>query len=400
MISGAPTNQARGMPRTGARVPVVLQVLPELVTGGVERGTVDVASAVVAKGWVSIVASAGGPMVGDLERAGVEHITLPLQSKKPWTMHRNAGALTELIFDRKIDIVHARSRAPGWSALIAARRIGTHFVTTYHGTYNATNPIKNLYNSVMARGEKVIAISDFIAAHIQQRHRLDPSKIVTIHRGIDTGLFDPKSVSAERIIQLATAWRLQDGMPVVMLPGRLTRWKGQSILIDALQHLGRDDVRCLLVGSDQGRTGYRHELDKLVHARNLDHVVHVVDHCRDMPAAYMLADVVISASTDPEGFGRVVVEAQAMGRPVVASDHGGARETVRPGLTGWLVPPGDPKALATAISEAISMDAGARARMAVAARAHVAEQFTVERMRSATIDLYQDILGVASAADS
>ncbi|MEQ8246571.1 MAG: glycosyltransferase family 4 protein [Alphaproteobacteria bacterium] len=380
--------------RSGPRVPAILQVLPELVTGGVERGTVDVAAAVASMGWVSIVASAGGPMVADLERVGSEHITLPLQTKRPWTMHRNAGALTELIFDRKVDIVHARSRAPGWSAMIAAKRIGTHFVTTYHGTYNATNPIKNFYNSVMARGERVIAISDFIARHIQQRHGVDPGRIVTIHRGVDVGLFDPERVSAERMIQLATAWRLQDGMPVIMLPGRLTRWKGQNVLIDALGHLGRDDVRCLLVGSDQGRTGYRYELEKLVHSRNLDHVVHIVDHCRDMPAAYMLADVVVSASTDPEGFGRVAVEAQAMGRPVVATDHGGARETVRPGETGWLVPPGDAKALADAISAAIAMDATARAKMATVARAHVVERFTAAQMRAATIALYQDVLGL------
>ena len=385
-----PGSETSGI-RAGA--PVVLQVLPELVTGGVERGTVDIASAVVAKGWVSIVASAGGPMVADLERAGVEHITLPLQSKKPWTIHRNAGALTELAFDRKIDIVHARSRAPAWSALIAARRIGAHFVTTYHGAYNAANPVKNLYNSVMARGEKVIAISDFIANQIQQRHRIEKDRIVTIHRGVDVDLFDPQKTSAERIIQLANAWRLQDGMPVIMLPGRLTRWKGQSVLIDALRHLGRDDVRCLLVGSDQGRKGYRQDLDKLVRDRGLQNIVHIVDNCRDMPAAYMLADVVISASTDPEAFGRVAVEAQAMGRPVVASDHGGARETVLPWQTGWLVTPDDPKSLAAAIADALALEAEARTRMAEVARAHVLKHFTVDQMRAATIDVYQRVLG-------
>ena len=395
MNSSNQTMPDRRSGATGGRKPVVLQVLPELVTGGVERGTVDIASAVAAKGWVSIVASAGGPMVADLERAGVEHVTLPLQSKKPWTIHRNAGALTELAFDREIDIVHARSRAPAWSAMIAARRIGAHFVTTYHGAYNANNPIKNLYNSVMARGEKVIAISDFIATQIQQRHKIERERIVTIHRGVDVELFDPKKTSAERIIQLANAWRLQDGMPVIMLPGRLTRWKGQSVLIDALGHLGRDDVRCLLVGSDQGRKGYRQDLDKLVRDRGLDNIVHVVDNCRDMPAAYMLADVVVSASTDPEAFGRVAVEAQAMGRPVVASDHGGALETVLPWQTGWLVTPDDPKALASAISDALALDASAREKMADVARAHVLEYFTVDQMRAATLEVYQHVLDSA-----
>jgi glycosyltransferase involved in cell wall biosynthesis len=375
--------------------PVVLQVLPELVTGGVERGTVDIATAIANSGWVSIVASAGGPMVADLERAGVEHVTLPLQSKKPWTIHRNAGVLTELAFDRKVDIIHARSRAPAWSAMIAARRIGAHFVTTYHGAYNAANPVKNLYNSVMARGERVIAISDFIAQQIQQRHKTEASRIVTIHRGIDVDLFDPQKTSAERIIQLANAWRLQDGMPVIMLPGRLTRWKGQSVLIDALSHLGRDDVRCLLVGSDQGRKGYRQDLDKLIRDRGLEHIVHVVDNCRDMPAAYMLADVVVSASTDPEAFGRIAVEAQAMGRPVVASDHGGARETVIPWQTGWLVKPDDSNALATAIAEALALDPAEREKMAEVARAHVLKQFTVAQMRAATLAVYRQILDQA-----
>jgi len=333
-------------------------------------------------------------MTVDLERVGAEHITLPLDSKNPWIMHRNAGALTELIYDRKVDIVHARSRAPAWSARSAARRIGCHFVTTYHGTYNASNPVKNFYNSIMARGERVIAISEFIARHVARRHGVEDSRLVTIHRGVDLSLFDPQRVSAERMIQLATAWRLPDGMPVVMLPGRLTRWKGQRVLIEALEQLGRDDIRCLLVGADQGRTGYRQELERMVRERNLEPVVHIIDNCRDMPAAYMLADVVVSASTDPEGFGRVAVEAQAMGRPVIASDHGGARETVIHGRTGWLVPPADPEALAEAIDKAVNLNSSEREAMAVAARRNAEQRFSVERMRAATLDVYRAVMGL------
>ncbi len=374
------------------RKPVILQVVPALVTGGVERGTIDIAAAVAAEGWTSLVASSGGPMVAELDRVGAQHITLPLASKNPWIMHRNAGALTELLYDRKVDIVHARSRAPAWIAFVAAKRIGCHFVTTYHGAYNAANPIKNFYNSIMARGARVIAISDFIARHIARRHGVSGAKIVTIHRGIDLSLFDPGHVSAERMIQLATAWRLQDGMPVIMLPGRLTRWKGQTVLIEALKVLGRDDVRCLLIGSDQGRHGYRGELEKMVRDRGLENVIHVIDNCRDMPAAYMLADVVVSASTDPEAFGRVAVEAQAMGRPVIASNHGGARETILAGETGWLVPPDDPQALAEAIRKAIALSGGDRQTMAMVARAHVERHFSVERMRAATLDVYRGVL--------
>jgi len=373
-------------------LPTVLQVLPALATGGVERGTIDIALALKAAGWSSIVASSGGAMVNELDRGGVTHITLPLQSKNPFVMRSNASALVRLIREHQVDIIHARSRAPAWSALSAARRTGAHFVTTFHGTYNAQNFFKRRYNAVMARGERVIAISDFIARHVQERYGTDPARIRTVPRGVDVGIFDPAAVPAVRMIALATAWRLPDGMPVVMLPGRLTRWKGQAVLIDALAELGRSDVRCLIVGSDQGRTGYREELEQQVAARNLGSVVHIVDHCRDMAAAYMLADVVVSASTDPEAFGRVAAEAQAMGRPVVATDHGGSRETVVPGETGWLVRPGSPSDMAQAIREALGLNARNRAVMAAKARAHVLENFTVARMQDQTLAVYREVL--------
>jgi len=377
----------------GDRPPVVLQVLPALVTGGAERGTVDVAAAIVAAGWTSLVVSTGGPMVGEVERAGGEHIVMPLDTKNPIGIHANAERLAGLIYDRGVDIVHARSRAPAWSAFLAAKRMGCHFVTTYHGTYNAQNAFKRWYNSVMARGERVIAISEFIAEHVRARYDVGDDRLVTIPRGIDLAVFDPTRVSAERIIALANAWRLPDGMPVIMLPGRLTRWKGQTVLIEALAALGRTDVRCLLVGSDQGRTGYREKLQHLIAQRGLDRIVHIVDLCRDMPAAYMLADVVVSASTDPEAFGRVAAEAQAMGRPVVATDHGGARETVIPGETGWLVPARDPAALSTAIAEALAIPPETRDRLGAASRAHVAKSFTVERMCASTLAVYRSVLG-------
>jgi glycosyltransferase involved in cell wall biosynthesis len=381
-----------------AAPPAVLQVLPALDTGGVERGTVDVAAALARAGGRSFVASAGGQMVHEIERAGATHVTLPLNSKNPLVMHRNAADLAALVYDNGIDIVHARSRAPAWSAWSAARRTRRHFLTTFHGTYNAGNPLKRAYNAVMTRGERVIAISGFIARHVATVYRVDPARIVTIPRGVNTGSFDPAHVSAERVIQLATNWRLPDGMPVVMLPGRLTRWKGQTVLIEAIARLGRRDVCCLLIGSDQGRTGYREELENLIRTRDLGGVVRVIDHCRDMPAAYMLADVVVSASTDPEAFGRVAVEAQAMGRPVVVSDHGASRETVREGETGWFFPPGDVAALAGALSEALALAPDRRQAMASRARRHVETNFTVDLMCRRTIALYAEITGVAGRA--
>ena len=381
-----------------ARRPVILQVLPALETGGVERGAVDVAAAIAAAGWTSLVASSGGHMVLELDRGGAEHITLGLDSKNPFALRRNTAALARIIRSRGVDIIHGRSRGPAWSALMAGRRTGIRFVTTYHGTYNAQTYFKRRYNSVMAKGERVIAISDFIAGHINERYDVADGQLVTIPRGVDVDVFDPARTSAERIIQLATGWRLPDGMPVIILPGRITRWKGQGVLIDALARLGRTDIRCLLIGSSTGRESYRKELEGTIARHGLSGIVHIVDNCRDMPAAYMLADVVVSASTDPEAFGRVAAEAQAMGRPVVATDHGGAQETVLPGKTGWLVPPGDPEALTTALNEALALQSGPREAMARQARNHVCERFTVRSMCESTLDVYRQLLSAGPAS--
>lgn len=372
--------------------PTVLQVLPALVTGGVERGAVDVAAALVAAGWRAIVVSSGGPMAYEVERAGARHVELPVHSKNPLVMRRNVDRLVELIEAEEVDIVHARSRAPAHSALAACRRTRARFVTTFHGTYNLGLPLKRWYNSVMTKGDRVIAISDFIARHIVETYGTDEGRIRMIHRGIDLDLFDPTQVSAERVIQLSRQWRLPDGVPVVMLPGRVTRWKGQTVLIEALANLKHGQVRCLLVGDDQGRDAYRAELEALIRRHDLESVVHIVGSCRDMPAAYMLADVVVSASTDPEAFGRVMVEAQALGRPVIAADHGASRELIRDGETGWLIPPGDAMALAVRLDTVLALDADSRQQLAEMAIANVRAHFSKARMCRATLDVYRELL--------
>ncbi|PKU22752.1 glycosyltransferase family 4 protein [Telmatospirillum siberiense] len=372
---------------------VVLQVLPSLVTGGVERGTIDVAGALVEAGWTSLVASNGGHMVRELDRLGAKHIQLPLHSKNPLVMRANIGRLEAVIRHYGVDVVHARSRAPAWSAFYAAKKTGAHFLTTFHGTYNlGMLGLKNAYNAVMTRGERVIAISHFIADHMQSVYHADPNKIRVVHRGVDLSRFDPARVSQERIIQLAQRWRLPDGYPVIMLPGRLTRWKGQTVLIEALAMLGRRDVRCLLVGSDQGRDAYTDELKSLVERRGLTDVVHIVGDCNDMPAAYMLTDVVVSASTDPEAFGRVIVEGQAMGRPVVATNNGAARENVLDGQTGTLVPPGNPAALAQALDAALAIGPDERESRAEVAIRFVRENFTRELMCARTLGVYDEVI--------
>jgi len=388
MTANAETSTAAAV--AGTRPPAVLQVVPRLVTGGVERGTVEVAGALVAAGWKAVVASAGGPMAREVERAGALHVELPLASKNPFVMRRNVGRLADLIRRERIDIIHARSRAPAWSALGAARRTGAHLVTTFHNAYGATSWLKQRYNAVMAQGERVIAISHFVAAHAAQTYGVPPERLRVVHRGVDFGRFDPERVTPERIIRLAREWQLPDGVPVVMLAGRLTRWKGQLVLVDAIAQLGRRDLRCAIVGSGDGH--YRQQLIATIAKRGLGGLFQIIEDCRDMPAAYMLADVVVSASTRPEGFGRVIAEAQAMGRPVIATDHGGAREIVRDGETGWLVPPGDARSLAAAIAAALDLDPAQRLAVAERAIAEMRAHFTTQAMTDRTLAIYEEIL--------
>jgi len=374
------------------RRPVILQIVPRLDIGGAERGTVDIARAVVEAGGTAIVVSEGGVLETELLRAKARHIVLPVASKSPFTIQRNIGRLVDLIRAEDVDLVHVRSRAPAWSALSAARRTGRPFVTTFHAPYNAGGSLKRRYNSVMARGDRVIAISDFIARHVRETYGVGEDRLRRIHRGVDIVGLDPSSVSSERVASLAARWNLPDGVPVVMLPGRLARWKGQSVMIEAMAQLDRQDVVCLLVGVGAGHDGLRRELEQSIVARGLQGRVVPIDGCQDMAAAYRLADVVVSASTDPEGFGRVAVEAQAMGVPVVATNHGAALETVEPGVTGWLVPPGDPLALAQAVGAALDLDAEARVRLAAIARARVVEHFSRARMCAATLAVYRELL--------
>ena len=403
-INGVPEEQ-NSEPRLDSigeldgRLATVLQVLPALGgTGGVERGTVEIAQAVVESGGRALVASAGGLLEHDLKRVGAEHFTLPVDSKNPFVMWANVARLSELIQKQNVDVVHVRSRAPAWSAFFAARRTARPFVTTFHGTYNEGGWLKRRYNSIMTRGARVIAISGFIAGLVRQRYGVPASVIRVIHRGVELERFDPAQISAERVVALATQWRLDDGLPVVMLPGLLSRWKGQTVFIEAIAKLNRTNLRCVLVGDDQGRTGYRSELEGLIEKYDLSEVVRFVDHCNDMPAAFMLADLVVSASTDPEAFGRIVPEAQAMGRPVIVSNHGGARETVIEGETGWLTEPGDAGALADAITRVLDLSEAARNQMAKRAIANVRENFSRQSMCTKTLEVYNDVLRLKMSA--
>ncbi len=374
--------------------PVVLQVLPALGGGGVERGTVEIAQAIAEAGGTPLVASAGGLHAPSVERAGGRNIIIPaMPSKNPWRIWRNTATLEAVIRSRRVDLVHARSRAPAWSAYWATRRTGTPFVTTYHGAYNENVPGKRAYNAVMAKGDIVIAISRFIAGLITARHHVDPARIRLIPRGVDPAIFDPDRVSPDRIMKLSREWRLIDGQPVVLLPGRISRWKGQAVLIEALARMATQDVCVVLVGADQGRSRLVAELSALADRLGVARRVRMVGHCADMPAALKLASVVVNASTDPEAFGRVVIEAQSMGCPVIGTDHGGAVETIEHDVTGWRVAPGNADHLAAALDYALRLSDAERAAVGQAARASVIAHFTTRRMQAATIAVYQELLG-------
>ena len=374
-----------------AYAPAVLQVVPALVTGGVERGTVETVAALVRHGFRAFVASSGGPMVREVEAAGGVHITLPLKSKNPLVMGLNIWRLSAVIRAHKIDIVHARSRAPAWSAWWAAMRSGVPFMTTFHSAYGAGSKGKIWYNSVMAKGARVIAISAFVADYAERTYGVARDRMRVIARGVDMAAFDPQKVTPERVEALRQAWNLREGMPLILLPGRLTRWKGQSVLVRALAQMKRRDFMCVIVGGGK-KTRYGQELAREIAQAGLAANVAIFDTCRDMAAAYCLADIVVVPSTRPEGFGRVVIEAQAMGAAVVASNHGGAKETVVPGETGWLTAPGDAGELAAALEKIMGLSPAARGALAARAMAHIRQNFTVETMTAKTLAVYRELL--------
>ncbi len=387
-----------GMVPPEATRPVVLQVVPDLQDGGLQRSAVDIAEALTAAGCTAVVASAGGPLEHRLTRAGAIHESVPLASRNPASIYSNIQRLIDVIERHQVDIVHARARAPGWSALTAAQRSGRHFVTSVHAAYPDGNLLQRRYNAVLVRGERVIATSQFIADYLRENHSVDPTRLRLIRRGVDLKSFSPESVSNERLIKRVNDWRLPDGQPVVMLPARLERRKGQSLLLEAVAKLGDLEFVCLLVGADSGRGNYRRELDELIQRYELAHRCVVLEHCDDMPAGYKVANVVVAAGSEPQSFVRTISEAQAMGRPVVTVDHGGAGEQVIAGHTAFLAPPNDAAGLASAIRRALELTEEQRERLAEEAITFTRRHFSRDEMCAQTLALYDEILRQAMAA--
>ncbi|MES2034380.1 MAG: glycosyltransferase family 4 protein [Pseudomonadota bacterium] len=375
----------------------LLQVTPELETGGAEQTTIDVAHAVIAAGGKALVATRGGRMAARLQQDGGRLAQMPVHSKNPLVMLGNTARLIDLIRKENVSVVHARSRAPAFSALWAAHATGVPFVATYHGIYKANSRLKRWYNAVMTKGDLVIANSEYTRDHLLAEHAVDPARVVTIPRGVDLTRFDPRKVPAARVEALRAAWGLPADDPrlVFVLGGRLSPIKGHLSIVEAarmMRDAERQDFVIVFAGDDQGRTGYREEILAAVAAAGLTDAVKVVGHCDDMPAAFLVCDIALLPTLKPESFGRAAVEPQIMERPVIVSNHGGAVETVLEGETGWKVAPGDDAAWAKAMSAAIDAGGVRRRAMGQFAASRARRLYSVDAMCDATLDVYLRVL--------
>jgi glycosyltransferase involved in cell wall biosynthesis len=379
----------------------VLQIIPDMGTGGAEKTTLDIGNELVRLGWTSTVASNGGRLVAALEAGGSTHLTLRMHSKNPLRIIANGFKLARIIKAQNVHIIHARSRAPAWSALIAARLTGVGFVTTYHGAYSQTNKLKALYNSVMARADTVIANSHWTADLIAQRHPWSKDKIVSIHRGTDFNEFAPDAISKARVGNIQQSWDISKDDFVVLKLARLTDWKGQKYLIEAVGLIidRHPNLKLVLAGDAQGRTAYKNQLLGLIEKHKLQERVILPGHCDDPAAAMACANAVVVASTDAEAFGRAAVEASAFEKPLIVTRIGAVVETVlsepevqHDEITGWKVAPANAQELADALSELLQMTQAQQHAVGKRARAHVTAHFSLEHMCSKTMAVYQALM--------
>ena len=387
--------------------PTILQIIPRLDTGGAELATIEITDAVVRAGGRAIVVTEGGRMAERVTAAGGELIAFDAGTKNPFAMWRNAARIVEIVAREQVDLIHARSRAPAWSALAAARRTGKPFVTTYHGAYGEKDPFKRAYNSVMARGDVVIANSQYTADLIRSRYNTPLERIAVIARGVDLDTFDAARIEPARMSALRAKWGIESGARVILHAARLTGWKGQAIVIDALAQLAArglgSDAVLVLAGDAQGRDGYVGELRERARACGVEDRVHLAGHVEDIAAAYATAYVTVVASIEPEAFGRAAAEALAVGCPVITTNLGAPPEIVlaEPAvavdrITGWVVPP-NADGLARALEFALSQSRGDREGMGQRAIADIRARFTLDAMKQQTLQVYDRLLGTRLA---
>jgi len=377
----------------------VLQVIPKLGYGGAETGCYDLAHYLSENNCFSYLVTSSGELLKYVNKKKVKVIRLPVHSKNPILILLNSIFLTFIILFFNISIVHARSRAPAWSCFLASKITKRKFVTTFHGTYNFKNPIKKFYNSVMVRSDLIIAGSNFVFNHINQNYSKYlnvKKKFLVIFRGINIDYFDTSTTIESEEDKLFKEWKLKVGRKIILLPGRLTSWKGQEVFIEALNkvniELGHQTFYAIILGSDQGRNLYKKKLLRLIDRYRLNDQVRFIDHCKNMPLAYKISDFVVSASIEPEAFGRVSVEAQSMQKPILASNIGGSNETIINDKTGFLFKSADSDSLSKKIIEIFSLDESTLKFMGIEGRKNVIKKFNIEKMCFSTYSEYKKLL--------
>ncbi len=377
----------------------ILQVIPRLGYGGAETGCYDLAHYLSENGCSSYIVTSGGELIKYIDKKKVKLIKLPVQSKNPLLILLNSLILILVILFFNISIVHARSRAPAWSCLFATKITRRKFVTTFHGTYNFKNPLKKYYNSVMLKSDLIIAGSNFIFSHINENYSkyLDLNKkFLVIFRGINTEYFNPNKIHQSDEKKLISQWNINKERPLILLPGRLTSWKGQEMFIEALNLVNKEmpeqPFSAVILGSDQGRNVYKKKLLRLVEQYRLNNQVQFFDKCELMPLAYKISDIIVSASIEPEAFGRVSVEAQSMEKPIIASNIGGSNETIVNDKTGFLFEAGKPEELSKKIIHALNLDESTLKFIGIEGRKNVIKKFNIEKMCFSTYSEYKKLI--------
>ena len=377
----------------------VLQVIPSLGYGGAETGCYDLAHYLPENNCSSFIVTSGGELLKFIDKKKVKLIKLPVHSKNPILILFNSIALIFIILFHNISIVHARSRAPAWSCLIATKITRRKFVTTFHGTYNFKNPIKKFYNSVMVRSNLIIAGSNFIFSHIKENYlkylNLE-KRFLVIFRGINIDYFDPSTTLDSEESELLSSWGVTRDKKLILMPGRLTTWKGQEIFIEALslvnKELGYQPFFAVILGNDQGRDVYTKKIKRLAEQYRLVSQLKFIKHCKNMPLAYKVSNLVVSASTEPEAFGRVVIEAQSMEKPIIASNIGGSNETIINNVSGFLFDSNNPESLSKKIIEVLNLDESRLKLIGIEGRKNVIKKFNVEKMCFSTYSEYKKLL--------
>ena len=379
----------------------VLQVIPKLGYGGAETGCYDIAHYLAEKDCSSYIVTSGGPLLKYVKKNKVKVFRLPVQSKNPFLILLNTILLSIIILFNNVNIVHARSRAPAWSCFLACFFTRRKFVTTFHGTYNYKSKLKKFYNSVMLRSKLTIAGSNFIFSHISENYNEylnKKKKLRVIFRGINLEYFNKKNISILKQEKMKEDWEISPNNFTVLMPGRLTYWKGQEILIEALNILIEDynktNSQVIFLGSDQGRKVYKKKLLNLALRYRLNNKIKFIEHCKEMPIAYSLADVIVSASIEPEAFGRVAIEAQAMEKPIIASDLGGSKETIIKGKSGFLYKHDDPRQLAKTINAISELDDDSLNFIGNEGRKNITKKYDVEAMCDSTLREYKKLLNI------